>query len=388
MSKVANRVKETTTTTETGTYNLLGPSTGFQGFVDGIGDGKTCYYCVEDGTNWEVGIGTVADASPDTLARTKILASSNGGAAFNWGAGTKNIFVTIPPQMVDVDPIPAGGRLTTSSTLPVTLVDASAITTLYYLPYKSTKIALYDGTGWRLHSIPSAGVSLALGTLTTLKNHNVWIYDNAGTLTLEFEEWTSDTAPATEPVRQDGVLLKTGALTRRLIGTFRTTSTTETQDSAAKRYVWNVNNRVERHLLARDDTNSWTYTTATFRAANNNSVDGVGRFSYVIGVEEDPVDVQVFSLTNNTSVNIDTVPGIGIDSTNTQSAELVYGRAASSTSLGAPGFGHAFYRGFPGRGYHFIQRLEYSAATGTTTWFGDGGAPTLIRTGMRGRVMA
>ena len=90
------RVKETSTTTGTGTYSLAGTSTGFQTFVAGIGNGNQCYYVAEDGTNWEFGVGTVTDATPDTLARTTILASTNGGAAVNWGGGTRNIFCTFP----------------------------------------------------------------------------------------------------------------------------------------------------------------------------------------------------------------------------------------------------------------------------------------------------
>lgn len=92
----ADRVKETSTTTGTGTYDLAGAVTGFQGFVAGIGDGNTCYYVAENGTDWEVGLGTVTDASPDTLARTSIIASSNAGSAVNWGAGTKYLYVTGP----------------------------------------------------------------------------------------------------------------------------------------------------------------------------------------------------------------------------------------------------------------------------------------------------
>lgn len=94
----ADRVKETTTTTGTGTYSLTGAATGFRTFVAGIGTGKKCYYCVEDGSNWEVGIGTVTDAATDTLSRDTILASSNAGAAVNWGAGTRNAFVTVSPR--------------------------------------------------------------------------------------------------------------------------------------------------------------------------------------------------------------------------------------------------------------------------------------------------
>lgn len=88
----ADRVRETTTTEGTGTYDLGGAVSGFRTFVAGIGTGNACHYVVEDGTNWEVGVGTVTDATPDTLSRDRIIASSNSGNAVSWGAGTKSVF--------------------------------------------------------------------------------------------------------------------------------------------------------------------------------------------------------------------------------------------------------------------------------------------------------
>jgi hypothetical protein len=95
---VKDRVKETTTTTGTGTISLAGATTGFQTFVAAIGNGNTTYYAIEDanGSAWEVGIGTVTDASPDTLARTTILASSNSGSVVTLSSGTHTVFGTYP----------------------------------------------------------------------------------------------------------------------------------------------------------------------------------------------------------------------------------------------------------------------------------------------------
>lgn len=93
---LADRVFETTTTTGTGTVNLDGPVTGAQGFVAGVGDANNTFYVIEDGTDWEIGVGTVTSGVPDTLSRDTILASSNSGAAVNWGAGTRNVFVSMP----------------------------------------------------------------------------------------------------------------------------------------------------------------------------------------------------------------------------------------------------------------------------------------------------
>jgi hypothetical protein len=91
---LADRVKETSTTTGTGTYTLLGAVTGYQSFA-AIGNTNTTFYTATDGTNWEVGVGTYT-LSGTTLARTTILASSNGGAAVNWAAGTRTIFCGQP----------------------------------------------------------------------------------------------------------------------------------------------------------------------------------------------------------------------------------------------------------------------------------------------------
>lgn len=99
---VADRVKETTTTTGTGTVNLGGAVTGFQTFVAGIGNANICYYSIVGTTEWEVGIGTVTDAATDTLSRDIVLASSNANALVNFSAGTKDVFVTIPANAVIV----------------------------------------------------------------------------------------------------------------------------------------------------------------------------------------------------------------------------------------------------------------------------------------------
>ena len=95
---VNDRVKETSTTTGTGTFDLAGAATGFQTFVAGIGDTNTTYYAIfnQGTTEWEVGLGTVTDAATDTLARTTVLESSNSDAAVDFAAGTKDVFCTLP----------------------------------------------------------------------------------------------------------------------------------------------------------------------------------------------------------------------------------------------------------------------------------------------------
>ena len=95
---LADRVKETTTTTGTGTVTLLGASTGFQSF-SAIGNANTTYYTIagQSTSEWEVGIGTYT-SSGTTLARTTVISSSNSGSLVNFSAGTKDVFVTYPAE--------------------------------------------------------------------------------------------------------------------------------------------------------------------------------------------------------------------------------------------------------------------------------------------------
>jgi len=95
---VKDRVRETTTTTGTGTITLGGAATGFQSFSI-IGNANTTFYTIQlaNTNEWEVGIGTYT-SSGTTLSRDTILESSNGGSAVNFSAGSKDVFVTYPAE--------------------------------------------------------------------------------------------------------------------------------------------------------------------------------------------------------------------------------------------------------------------------------------------------
>ena len=92
---IKDRVKETTTTTGTGTYTLGGAVTGFETFTANLSNADTTYYACTDNTDFEVGLGTFT-SSGTTLARTTILASSNSNNAVDWSSGTRTIFMTYP----------------------------------------------------------------------------------------------------------------------------------------------------------------------------------------------------------------------------------------------------------------------------------------------------
>jgi hypothetical protein len=94
---INDRVKETTTTTGTGTVSLAGAVTGFETFAAGIGNSNTVYYCIahQDQAEFEVGLGTLDGDSSD-LARTTVISSSNSDSAVDFSSGTKDVFCTIP----------------------------------------------------------------------------------------------------------------------------------------------------------------------------------------------------------------------------------------------------------------------------------------------------
>lgn len=96
---IADRVKDSTTTTGTGDLTLSGTApTGFRTFASVAAVGDNVYYCIVGGSEWEVGYGTLTAST--TLARSRVIASSNANAAVNLSAGTKDVFITVPATIV------------------------------------------------------------------------------------------------------------------------------------------------------------------------------------------------------------------------------------------------------------------------------------------------
>jgi len=124
---LADRVRETTTTTGTGSVTLGGAYTGFQTFLAGIGNSNSTYYTIANVTTgeYEVGIGTYTTAG-NLLSRTTVLTSSNSNALVNFAAGSKDVFVTQPAgravyidsvgTTVDVNILAASGDSSFNST--------------------------------------------------------------------------------------------------------------------------------------------------------------------------------------------------------------------------------------------------------------------------------
>jgi hypothetical protein len=120
---VNDRVKETSTTNGTGTFDLGGAVSGFESFVTAIGNGNTTYYSiVNENGEFEVGLGTVTDAATDTLSRDTIISSSNSDAAVNFTAGTKNVFCTLPASKAVI--LDSSGNIVANNGSNLTNLDA------------------------------------------------------------------------------------------------------------------------------------------------------------------------------------------------------------------------------------------------------------------------
>ena len=159
---VKDRVKETTSTIGTGTYTVAGAVSGFQSFADALTDADTTWYGCENGTDWEVGLGTW-DETAGTIARTQIYASSNSGNAVDWSAGDKNIFVTLPASRLSTTVV-----YDTIDDLPLT-GDVLEGDQAYVAG--NNRLYLYNGTGWYnialVNTTPTLSGNLASYTLAT-----------------------------------------------------------------------------------------------------------------------------------------------------------------------------------------------------------------------------
>ena len=277
-------------------------------------------------------------------------------------------------RVLALNPPPPCGRLSIDSSEPVNTATTSS-TTMYYHPYVGNTITLWDGTRWV--TVTFSSTSLALGTMTASRGYDVFAYLNSGVLALESLVWTSATARATAITMQDGRYCKSGDKTRLYLGSFYSNSTTVTSDvrnestSGYGRCVWNMYNRVDLPAWFGATTDSWTYTTSSFRQWPNNAAES-SRFNFFRGLAEEPVLMIFNPMANQSTARC----GIGLDSTTTSSAQLM-----------APSAGYmmqAVYTGIPSIGYHYLAPLEYGV--GSATWWGDGGSPTVWQCGWHGRV--
>ena len=143
--KLNDRVKESSSTTGTGTFTLGGAVSGFETFSAGIGGSNTTYYCIfETGTNnFEVGFGTL-NSGASTLARTYVISSSNSDAKVNF-AGATEVFCTVPGAKIGLPTPEEYGSSSAPKVITVTVADKSGLHPYQSAGGASTLAYYFDG---------------------------------------------------------------------------------------------------------------------------------------------------------------------------------------------------------------------------------------------------
>lgn len=268
-------------------------------------------------------------------------------------------------------------RLSLTTAVPVTTADVTAAATLYWTPYTGNAVSLYTGATWK--SVTSAQLSVAAPAAAN-QMYDVFVDYNDGTPQLLLLAWTNDTTRATALTTQDGILVKTGDTQQRYVGSVRTVSASQFNDSEAFRHVWNYYNRVTRKLKKLDTTASWTWSTAAWQQARAQTAN---QLDFVVGVSEDVVEATL----TVASASVATAPngfgiGIGLDSAATISTDSIGMDVAPGTNNERMGL-TASYCGYPGIGRHILTWMEFGNA-GVVTFYGVGPSATGTQSGLLG----
>jgi len=261
------------------------------------------------------------------------------------------------------------GRLTLTSGTPVTSGDVSG-TTLYYTPYTGNVIDLYDGIGaWQRYTFTELTLALSVGAGVLV---DIFVYDNGGVPTLaQGTPWSNATTRALGLARQQGVLVLASDTTRRYVGTISATGTSNTvEDSLAKRYLWNYYHRVRRPVQVLESTATWSYSTATYRQANNSTANQI---EVVVGVAEDTIDLTLQALVFSDQPTVQMYAAIGLNST-TPISSIGKGGAEVGTNSIMPITSRVCQSASVGRNAYWW--LERGPGAGTTTWYGVGSGQT------------
>ena len=169
------------------------------------------------------------------------------------------------------------GRLTLTSNTPVLSSSVTGATTLYYTPYIGSQISIWDGSKWSVRTFTER--SLSLSGLAANTNYDVFVFDNAGTLTLEAVAWSNSgagtSARASALSFLNGVRVKDSDK-RKYLGSFRTTATigqTEfvNNNLPSSLLIKNEFNRIPLSLFLQEGSTAHTYTTNTWRNYNNSN---------------------------------------------------------------------------------------------------------------------
>jgi hypothetical protein len=267
------------------------------------------------------------------------------------------------PSGMSLLPAPQG-RLTLTPGTAETTSDVATAGSVLYAPRDGNLVTLFDAATGRWVPTVFAETAASLSGLAGL--YDIFGYRNgSGAFAMETLAWTDDANRATAIAKQDGIDVKSGDPTRRLLGTIGTVSSGVTADTKLKRDVSNRHNEVPRNLLVTDPAISWTYSNPQFRQANGNAAN---QFEIVLCMPRIVAAELVFSMSNSTTFG-GAIGGIGINSTSTDSSTTKY--SAQNPTVGGSFFGKANFAGYLPAGRTRLVWLENSQPnSGVTTWYG------------------
>jgi hypothetical protein len=295
-----------------------------------------------------------------------------------------------------------GARLTIQAGTPILTASVLGATTVYYSPSENGYANLYNGAAWYTVAFSELSQTLADTTkspaATIADNlYDMFLWNDAGTLRCtRGPAWSTSLlrgagAGTTELVRINGshvnaVDIVNGPAAQRglYVGTIATDSANQLNmniDSTAgagggnaRIDVWNRYNRVLIGIQSRPTDDSWTQAvTGTWRRANASSSN---RITFVAGLNQDAISCTIMALGGNSGGNTARV-AVGLDSITVPNGFHGIARMPNAFATAVV----ASHSGMAGQGSHFLQWLEYTDA-GTTTWYGDNGAPDDSRSGM------
>jgi hypothetical protein len=345
------------------------------------------------------------------------------------------------------------GRLSLVTATPVMSTEQTAKTTIYFTPYQGNLISLYSGAAWysipfteksikltdaqsgATHNgtmvidgltdtsqlivgmaisgtnVGGGSVIVSIDSLTQITGSvnstgsatntitfkvpantalDIFAYNNSGTMKLEMVKWTNTTTRATALTTQDGIYSKTGALTRKYLGSVCTGATAGQTEwtfggtpsnppVAGKLLLFNYYNRKEVAAMVRDSvadhgTNYSSYDQAAGESAYQVNV--------MIGVSEGTCSAEYFVTgaidTNSANISV----GIGINSTSTNSAINTSLTKIEDASYVAKSTCTAIWSGFLSTGFNYVAAIE-KEGTGNASFFGAAGTGGGYQTGLR-----
>lgn len=315
-----------------------------------------------------------------------------GGSTWQGGGGGSSIIV--PPQ----------GRLTPTSGTPVITTNTTAQTTLYYEPYVGTFCPIYNGSAWEMKDFASA-LSLALdsnsgntGYQQSGKNFDVFYAYVSGVYYFGTgPAWTDDTTRSAALARVKGVWVNNATMTLKhgsssgntvsvpsnqatYLGTIRATANGQTginfggsgANGVANTglYIWNLYNQTRMVFNVSDSTDSWSYTTASWRAANASNDNRVNFVKGILGNAEEANYLTSFIPATASADN--GVIAIGLDSTSTPAGHYTPSGSNPSSSAITEHPHYAKWSGHAAIGFHYVQAMEYGHSGGGT-FKGDSG---------------